>query len=192
MKHVALGFGIQNYTCADVAAQPLAQGAVAMLYDITKLYPSQNRKSLDHSAWEFLTSQALAHHKVPLNLNPGGVGASSTKPFPKDKPLKLEGYGKFPFIGHHYFDAAGVPVFDFPKTDEVLIAKKLDGIKAPATADVGPEGTGAVDWLYLGDAGGSIGVTYVYRVYTAGGSSHGCQAKGTDSTSYTTMYWFYG
>ncbi|EWY79328.1 hypothetical protein FOYG_17506 [Fusarium oxysporum NRRL 32931] len=69
---------------------------------------------------------------------------------------------------------------------------KIDGIKAPASAPAGPEGTGAVDWLYLGDIGGSQGVSFVYRVLTAGGASHGCEVQGTDSTSYTTLYWLYG
>ncbi|EXK24366.1 hypothetical protein FOMG_18903 [Fusarium oxysporum f. sp. melonis 26406] len=105
----------------------------------------------------------------------------------------VEGLRKsIPYLGRHFFNAAGVPTFDLDKASQLFVAKKIDGIKAPASAPAGPEGTGAVDWLYLGDAGDSQGVSLVYRVLTAGGASHGCKAKGTDSTSYTTLYWFYG
>ncbi|RGP73400.1 hypothetical protein FLONG3_6346 [Fusarium longipes] len=193
LKHIALGFGIQNYTCADAAATPAAQGALAVLYDVTHLYPGQGIGSLNKDKWSSLTSDVLNTGKIPLNLNDNGVGASLTNPFPAKSSFKLESLRKdLPYLGHHYFNAAGVPTFDLDAANQLLICKKLDGIKAPASAPVGPEGTGAVDWLYLGDAGGSIGVSYVYRVLTAGGVSHGCKAKGVDSTSYTTLYWFYG
>ncbi|KAL9572172.1 hypothetical protein ACKAV7_003660 [Fusarium commune] len=160
LKHIALGFGIQNYSCAGAGATPAAVGALAVLYDVTCLYPGQARSSLKAKKWASLPSDVLNTRKVPLNRNDDG--ASPTL----------------------------VPTFDLDKANQLLIAK-IDGIKAPASAPVGPEGTGAVDWLYLGDAGGSQGVSFVYRVLTAGGASHGCKAKGTDSTSYTTFYWFY-
>ncbi|KAF5019158.1 hypothetical protein F66182_8837 [Fusarium sp. NRRL 66182] len=193
LKHIALGFGIQNYTCADAGANPTASGALAVLYDVTHLYPGQSSSSLPSAKFSSLTADVLNAHKVPLNLNKDGVGASLTKPFPKPASLSVHAYRKkLPFLGHHYFNAAGVPTFDLIKANQLHVSKKLDGIKAPASASPGPEGTGAVDWLYLGDAGGSHGVSYVYRVHTAGGASHGCKAQGTDSTSYTTQYWFYG
>ncbi|KAF4452735.1 hypothetical protein F53441_4446 [Fusarium austroafricanum] len=193
LKHIALGFGIQNYTCADAAATPAAVGALAVLYDVTHLYPGQSRSSLTQEKWASLTADVLNTGKVPLNLKENGVGASLTNPFPKSQDLQVQGLRqKLPYIGHHFFNAAGVPTFDLDKVSQLLLCKKIDGIKAPASAPAGPDGTGAVDWLYLGDSGGSIGVNSVYRVLTAGGASHGCKAKGTDSTSYTTLYWFYG
>ncbi|CAG7556018.1 unnamed protein product [Fusarium equiseti] len=193
LKHIALGFGIQNYTCADAAATPAAQGALAVLYDVTSFYPGQGLGSLPKDKWESFTSNVLNTGKIPLNLNENGVGASLTEPFIEKSSIKVDGVRKeLPYLGHHYFNAAGVPTFDLDTVNQLLLCKKLDGIKAPASASAGPEGTGAVDWLYLGDAGGSIGVSYVYRVQTAGGASHGCKAKGVDSTSYATLYWFYG
>ncbi|KAH7464300.1 hypothetical protein FOMA001_g17721 [Fusarium oxysporum f. sp. matthiolae] len=175
LKHIALGFGIQNYTCADTAASPTPVGALAVLYDVTHLYPGQG-----HTL------------KVPLNLNEKGTGASLVKPFPKKQDLKIRSLSKkIPYLGHHYFNAAGVPTFDLDKARQLLVAKKIGDIKAPASSPAGPEGTGAVNWLFLGDAGGSHGISYAYRVLTAGGASHGCKAKGADSTSYTAMYWFY-
>ncbi|KAJ4157895.1 hypothetical protein ACKLNR_015182 [Fusarium oxysporum f. sp. zingiberi] len=192
LKHIALGFGIQNYSCAEAGATPAAIGALAVLYDVTCLYPGQAHSSLKAKKWASLPSDVLNTRKVPLNRNDDG-GASLTNPFPKKQPLKVEGLRKsIPYLGRHFFNAAGVPTFDLDKANQLLIAKKIDGIKAPASAPAGPEGTSAVDWLYLGDAGGSQGVSLVYRVLTAGGASHGCKAKGTDSTSYTTLYWFYG
>ncbi|KAM0555094.1 hypothetical protein ACHAPJ_006443 [Fusarium lateritium] len=191
LKHIALGFGIQNYTCTEAGVDPKAAGALAVLYDVTELYPGQGRSSLSQEKWNSLTADILNTHQVPLNRD-GNGGASLTNPFPKKQSLQFEGYRKIPYIGHHFFNAAGVPTFDLDKVKQLLISKKLDGIKAPASASAGPEGTGAVDWLYLGDAGGSTGVSSVYRVLTAGGASHGCKAPGTDSTSYATLYWFYG
>ncbi|EMT69211.1 hypothetical protein NOF04DRAFT_19583 [Fusarium oxysporum II5] len=192
LKHIALGFGIQNFSCAEAGVTPAAIGALAVLYDVTCLYPGQAHSSLKAKKWASLPSDVLNTRKVPLNRNDDG-GASLTNPFPKKQPLKVEGLRKsIPYLGRHFFNAAGVPTFDLDKASQLFVAKKIDGIRAPASAPAGPEGTGAVDWLYLGDAGGSQGVSLVYRVLTAGGASHGCKAKGTDSTSYTTLYWFYG
>ncbi|TVY62396.1 hypothetical protein Focb16_v004145 [Fusarium oxysporum f. sp. cubense] len=192
LKHISLGFGIQKYSCAGAGAAPAAVGALAVLYDVACLYPGQARSSLTAKKWASLPSDVLNTRKVPLNRNDDG-GASLTSPFPRKQPLKVEGLRKsIPYLGRHFFNAAGVPTFDLDKANQLFVAKKIDGIKAPASAPAGPEGTGAVDWLYLGDAGGSQGVSLVYRVLTAGGASHGCKAKGTDSTSYTTLYWFYG
>ncbi|RSL55892.1 hypothetical protein CEP54_009149 [Fusarium duplospermum] len=192
LKHIALGFGIQNYTCKGEGSDATAAGALAMLYDVTHLYPGQSRGSLSQEKWAALTATALSSHEIPLNLNTYGVGASSINPFPQNAPLELDGYRKIPFAGHHYFNANGVPTFDLTQDQQLLFGKKVAGVKAPTSASAGPDGTGAVDWLYLGDAGGSYGVTSVYRVFTAGGNAHGCKSTGTDSTSYTAMYWFYG
>ncbi|KAH7489605.1 hypothetical protein FOMA001_g2266 [Fusarium oxysporum f. sp. matthiolae] len=77
-------------------------------------------------------------------------------------------------------------MFDLDQVNQFLVAKKINNINAPETAPTGPENTGAVGWLYLGDAGGSYGVSLVYPVLTGGGS------KGTDSPTYTAHHWFYG
>ncbi|SCO54589.1 uncharacterized protein FFNC_15585 [Fusarium fujikuroi] len=192
LMHIALGFGIQNYTCATSDATPAATGALAVLYDITHLYPGQGHSSLTPRKWTSFSSDVLKREKVPLNLESDG-GASLTSPFPKNQPLKVESLQKnIPYLGHHFFNSAGVPTFDLDKVDKLLVAKKIKSIKAPSSASAGPEGTGAIDWLYLGDAGGSHGVSIAYRVLTAGGASHGCAAKANDSISYTAFYWFYG
>lgn len=192
LTRIVLGFGIQNYTCTDVNSDPSAIGALAMLYDITDLYPGKSRRSLKAREWVKLSSKALNSHDVPLTMIPGGIGADSDHPFPKNAALKLSGMASIPFVGDHFFNSNGTPTFHIGR--DVFFGKKLAAVNAPTCADAGPDGTGAVPWLYLGDAGSSVGVKYVYRVFTAGGNSHGCDVveAGDDSTSYATMYWFYG
>jgi hypothetical protein len=207
LKAIALGFGIQNYTCQSATASAVATGAVAMLYDITKLYPGQGPKSLSAEAFNALTTTALWNHDVPLNFDPvtpdriaGSKPASLTKPFTASEPLKLEGLEPIPFAGHHFFRADGKPAFVVNKDvgntgkDGInYVAKKDDSIDAPASADKGPEGTGVVGWLQLGALEGTKGASTMYRVVTAGGNSHGCSSGGSaDSVSYTAQYWFFG
>jgi hypothetical protein len=125
--------------------------------------------------------------KVPLDRN-GDGGALSSNPLPKKQSLKVKTlHRNIPYLGRHFFNA--VPTLNLGKVNQLLVAKKIEGTKAPSSAPVGPEGTGEVDWLYLGNAGGSRGVSRVYRVLTAGGTSHGGKAKGMNSTSYTALYW---
>lgn len=200
LKYIALGFGIQNYTCASVGATPTATGALAMLYDITNLYPKQGFGSLSQEKWDNLTSYVIRNAKVPLNFDPtlkdrvepSAPGASATKPFPRDAPLYVKGYWPFPFLGHHIFTKDGVPNFNINDGEINLFAAKDAGVPAPAKADIGPMGTGTVPWLALRSRPESVGARYVYRVSTAGGNSHGCAKRaGQDSTSYTAAYWVY-
>ncbi|KAH7169772.1 uncharacterized protein B0J16DRAFT_419334 [Fusarium flagelliforme] len=147
-------------------------------------------EDIQANEWASLPSAVLNTGKVPLNRN-GDGGALSSNPSPKKQSLKVKSlHRNIPYLGRHSFNAAGVPTFNLGKVNQLLVAKKIEGIKAPFSAPVGPEGTGAVDWLYLGNTGGSRGVSRVYRVLTAGGTSHGCKAKGMNSTSYTALYWF--
>ncbi|KAG8418482.1 hypothetical protein J3458_005891 [Metarhizium acridum] len=200
LLHIALGFGIQNYTCASVGASPAATGALAMLYDITSLYPGQSSQSLSREDWDGLTCRVLRTHEVPLNFNsstegrvdPESPGASQTNPFPEDAPLDLDCL-ELDFLGHHLFNSAGVPEFILDSGKINVLAGKNAAVDAPANADKGPDGTGAVAWLQLGAKEGTVGdAKLVYRVATAGGNSHGCEkAAGQDSTKYTAMYWFY-
>lgn len=187
LKHIALGFGIQNYTCSGAGATASATGALAMLYDITDYYPGTKRKSLSQDDFEHLTGDVLDSLAVPLNLVSTG-GASATDPFTKAKALKFDG-NSFPFLGHHYFNSAGTPTFDLGS--ELLHGSKSAAVDAPASANPGPKGTGAVAWLYLTDAGSSYGLSSVYRVLTAGGNAYSCSGAGSQSVSYTAQYWFY-
>ncbi|KAI9889450.1 MAG: hypothetical protein M1814_005313 [Vezdaea aestivalis] len=100
-----------------------------------------------------------------------------------------------PTLGNHYFDAAGVPTFDLGRGG-LLKAAKSAAVDAPASADKGPDGTGAVPWLYLTakPGAGSVNLAAVYRVVTSGGAApSSCAGQpGVVSIDYATQYWFYG
>jgi hypothetical protein len=192
-----LGFGIQNYTCESTESTANAIGALAMLYDITALYPGQSCRALPIEEFNKLTSRILHSTSIPLNLQqPPWLGADPLDPFiTPGEDLQLDGLDDpIPFVGHHFFNRRKVPQFQVEGAQgEVnFLASKLDSIAAPSSADAGADGTGAVDWLYLGASEGTIGGSFLYRVITAGGKSHGCSSgNAVDSTSYTTQYWIY-
>ncbi|KAK1468426.1 malate dehydrogenase [Colletotrichum paranaense] len=196
LKHIALGHGIQNYTCTSVNATAItatATGALAGLYDAQPLYPATGPASLASvDIFNGLTTNAV--WSTPLPLTSDGTskfGASATTPFPAKADLVMPGIAPMKQLGVHFFDNTGVPTFQVG--EDLFRGAKLNGTKAPASADVGPEKTGSVDWLLLGDKGGSKGVTAVYRVVTAGGVAHQCTTPGaTDSVPYAAYYWFYG
>jgi hypothetical protein len=87
-------------------------------------------------------------------------------------------------------------VFDLSAAGLKAVVKKVGNVSAPAKADKGIIGTGAVAWLKLDDneAGQSQGLTSVYRVITAGGNPQACSVAGVgvQSVPYTTYYWFFG
>lgn len=181
LKHVNVGRGVQNYTCASPTSMPLAIGAMAALYDITTLAftsPDTLNAIPPTAAYLPLTSNLIQGY--PLMIP--STSSSSV--------------GSYPVIGSHYFTADGTPTFDLTTVREIFFGKKDASVKAPAGANVGPDGTGAVDWLALGDKGKSVGLGQVYRVVTAGGnppaSCQGRAANAVISVPYAAQYWFYG
>jgi hypothetical protein len=113
-------------------------------------------------------------------------------------PVSTTGYtlpppiGTITPLGHHFFDAAGTPTFNLTAVNKILFGAKTGDIKAPATANKGPAGTGAVDWLQLTNATGSVGLQMVYRVVTAGGAAPvDCASTALISVQYAAEYWFY-
>jgi hypothetical protein len=170
IKHITIGHGIQNFTCASSNATPVAIGALANLYDVTTLAFTNET--------EIAEIPPIAAY-LPLDL------ASNAN-------LTIPGFGTFPRIGHHFFTSAGVPTFAFPTINELLSGKTLASINAPAGSNPGPAGTGATTWLDLGDKGGSMGLSGVYRVLTAGGLPYKtCQGQNsTISVPYSASYWF--
>lgn len=157
---------------------------------MTKFYPGQGPESLTIEQFDGLTSSAINNLPVPLNLNdPTNIALGATaEPFPADAPLAVDGIS-IPFAGHHFFNGEGVPQFRLGSID--VLAALADRIPAPEGADPGPDNTGTVAWLELDAVEGSVGASLVYRVVTAGGTSHGCAAAGDDSTAYTAQYWFF-
>ncbi|KAG9239638.1 hypothetical protein BJ875DRAFT_85882 [Amylocarpus encephaloides] len=173
LKYVALGRGIQNYTCSEVGKRGAAIGAVATLYDATDLAYS---------------NEALLHSLPGMVVNLPVASAGSVRTAIKRVNLSV--------LGHHFFDAAGTPVFQLDN-GKVIYATKTENVKAPGSAPKGPAGTGAVDWLklitklnYVG--GVSNGLSEVYRIETAGGVSTLCTAaSGVISVEYAAEYWFF-
>jgi hypothetical protein len=104
-----------------------------------------------------------------------------------------------PVLGEHFFNSALQPTFDLYAVNAQLLAKKAGDVPAPADACPGPDGAGAVDWLYLTDASNGDGATFggitaVYRVETAGGACPGtCQNSSSSfQVPYSAEYWYYG
>jgi hypothetical protein len=102
-----------------------------------------------------------------------------------------------PVLGNHYFDFNGTPTFNLSAKSKMLFAGKKEAVNAPANADKGPSGTGAVQWLMLLAKpdyayGTSVGLGEVYRIETAGGNSPLCtEASGVITVDYAAEYWFY-
>jgi len=177
LKYVALGLGTQNYTCATPhsTAVPAGNGAKAQLYDV---------------GWFLEIDQAMIPALPPMAL--GMFGMSNGE-------LNLAHMLGLPVLGRHFFNAALQPTFDLFAVNAQLLAKKVGDIPAPAGASAGPDGSGAVDWLYLADNSNGNGATFgginsVYRVETAGGKSPPTCANSSASFEvvYATEYWFYG
>ncbi|KAK3953745.1 hypothetical protein QBC32DRAFT_110466 [Pseudoneurospora amorphoporcata] len=200
LKKIAIGHGIQNYTCSGPDATPSATGALAVLYDVTTLYPGLSKTaSLSIEAFNSLPHALLWDRPVPLNRpSNSSYSANTSSPFPSSHE-DLKGLANCPalkYAGHHYFDSTGTPTFDLDAIGMKASVLKTGSVSAPKDADRGVLDTGAVAWLRLTDSGKGMskGVNLVYRVITAGGNAEGCGAAGvgtTQSVPYTTFYWFY-
>lgn len=195
LKFIALGFGVQNYTCGQQGGNSTAKGALAVLYDITNLHPDLGPSSLSQNDFDNLASNVLANSPVPLNFRSsteGRVdanfpGASPTEPFVQDADLAVWGSKPLPFMGHHFFDSEGVPVF-FSRDGQINMAVRLlKGVDAPKKDNAGKD-TESVQWLALKSKDDG---KLVYRLLTAGGVAHGCKQAGDDSAAYAATYWFY-
>lgn len=145
LQFVAIGRGIQNYTCSGAGAVPVQQGAIATLYDATAL--ARTNVALLH------TIPAI----VVYRPKPSGYMAVSNQ--------------HFSVLGDHFFDSASTPTFNLTtiKPFQTAFVAKTLGVAAPAGASAGPAGTGAVAWLDLNHKTGypTMGPSQVYRVVTA-------------------------
>ncbi|OBT60901.1 hypothetical protein VE03_10814 [Pseudogymnoascus sp. 23342-1-I1] len=177
LKFVTLGRGVQNYTCSGDYGTPVAVGAIAEIFEITAL-----------AQWNPVSPLFTGLPAAAAYLTIPGVQQLLNTRMPAGNPATI--------IGKHYFTSAGVPTFDLYARSKKLSSKLVAKVSAPANANVGPAGTGAVGWLKLDDAGGSVGLKEVYRVYTAGGnppaSCSGHTAGAVFTVEYAAMYWFYG
>lgn len=143
----------------------MALGAVATLFDATKLADAD---------------EAAVHAIPPMIVY-----------IPLPSSSLAVASGNLPILGHHYFDAAGTPTFDLSSVGKILYGAKTGDVKAPSTANKGPAGTGAVDWLQLTKKATytSVGEQVVYRVETAGGSAPtNCTSTDLITVQYAAEY----
>lgn len=199
LKHVALGHGYQNYTC-DSAGVSTATGALAVLYDVSPFHPGHEHAVRSLDDWFAIAKMCSYTMDPQLRLDSASTAARvagaekqvniDSPFFSPNKPINIVGVpGELKPIGVHYFDVNKVPTFAVG--NDLFASKKLDAVDAPNTAAPGQNGEKPVGWLYLGDAGGSTGIDYVYRVNTVGGSKHDCDVAGDDSTEYSAFYYMY-
>ncbi|KAF2265141.1 hypothetical protein CC78DRAFT_532586 [Lojkania enalia] len=164
LAHVAIGRGTQNYTCASADAKPVANGAMATLFNATC---STVRAPVILSD---LTKYAL---KYPVPTSEIATQMQS---------------------GHHEFNVDKAPFFsldtDLHKYGTVN-AKLVANSTAPATASEGPNGLGSVPWLKLIGKDGDY--KEIYRLDTAGGvAPKTCEGMGSEFTiQYVATYWFW-
>lgn len=184
-KYVALGLGVQNYTCASTSATPVAAGALATLFDATNAY-AKFPALIDHSTEPYL--------KIYEKQSCSKFGNPNVA---DDSCEQKANFARLPVIGHHYFaniNGKGVPSFDVQH--DYLSCAKYGDVKAPSDAYAGSNNAGAVDWLFLADDtnGRTHGLKEVYRVETVGGvPAAGACSSGAKSigVKYAAQYWFY-
>jgi hypothetical protein len=174
LKHVAIGRGVQNYTCdtKNATAAPQAFGAVATLFNascIASTYPD--------------LLNLLPKVAMQFNLS--------------DSESPRMGAANLAISGHHFFTNTTTPFFNLD-TDEMKLGEvpcvKNSSVNAPTDAPKGQQNEDAVAWLKLFARDGATGdLQEVYRVETAGGSPpKTCTGMpATFSVQYSAQYWFY-
>ncbi|EXJ61920.1 hypothetical protein A1O7_02351 [Cladophialophora yegresii CBS 114405] len=175
LEHVALGRGVQNYTCPNATATPAAAGAVAKFYNVSCIAAD----------WPDLLA--------PIS----NLALENSRP--AEPALVLEP-SNLQLSAHHFFSNTTTPVFAFDATTSpdlgTIFSAKGNSSDAPATALAGVDGSGngAVPWLYLTTRPTTTGATKaVYRLNTAGGQPPETCADmpATFSVEYSAVYWFW-
>ncbi|KAL2126127.1 hypothetical protein VTI74DRAFT_1641 [Chaetomium olivicolor] len=154
LKHVAIGRGTQNYTCAsgNPSDAPKAVGAVATLFNASCVVAASPDLAftLARAALQFPLDQS----ETTQRLSPSNLGVS----------------------GVHFFTADGTPFFNLDVSSSWKLGEipcgKNGSAPAPKDAPKGLKGEGAVPWLKLNAKPGATGgLQEVYRVETVGGSA---------------------
>jgi len=191
--YIALGVGVQNYTCTNGTFGSI--GAVAALYDISCAHCLPGKPS------SFFTSIPSIIEPI-MPTSPPLSSASAIDAFLQTKlPATLSGvFGKglsTDLLGQHYFVPNPLPggtgisaKFDFTSASQkgdpnaFVTLKKIGDLAAPT-------GKQDVDWLELANIQGSL-AQYVFRVNTAGGQpASTCTGTETTSVKYAAEYWFF-
>ncbi|KAJ7255808.1 hypothetical protein B0H12DRAFT_1112929 [Mycena haematopus] len=173
---VAIGVGVQNYTCSAATSTYTTIGAVASLFDISCIDRTPAFATIQTTAYK-----AWAGTKSGVSPNTVGpkVGAEN-------------------LLGYHYFvtspSGTGIsPKWDFTSTGKFagnstafILAAKAGDIPAPTTPATN------VDWLALNNVQGSL-ASKVFRVDTVNGQPPTSCTPGSANISvkYTAKYYLY-
>jgi len=175
---VAIGVGVQNYSCSSTTSTYTSTGAVAELYNIACLVHTPQLATIANEAYALWS-------KVPGN-NAAEI------------PKCLEGLN-FLKLGAHYFITNPVtgtglsPKWDFTSTGSNAGDENAFVVAAKAGDLPAPTGPGDVDWLSLTKVQGDL-ATQVFRVATVKGQPPASCTPGSApiSVKYTAQYWLYG
>ncbi|EPQ52251.1 malate dehydrogenase [Gloeophyllum trabeum ATCC 11539] len=176
---IALGVGVQNYTCSSAGTYTNI-GAVAEVFDISCLYNMPAFASIQntaYTAWEHAPASLTAQEVIAMLSN---------------MPVKV-------VLGQHYFvpnpitGSGTSPKWDFTSAAYAGNPNAF-AIGARTGNLASPDGAANVDWLQLKVVQGNL-ATSVYRVNTVGGQLPGsCSPSDTTvhSVKYTSKYYFFG
>ncbi|KAJ6028157.1 hypothetical protein N7540_003733 [Penicillium herquei] len=174
LKHIAIGRGTQNYTCANStsAAVPVSIGAAATLFDASCV----------------ATKSMNLLHEMPAVIGSSPVGSLAFLA----ELLSHSTNSSNLILGEHYFNAAGDPVLDLRLSglSDWVVASKTASVNAPQCSSTAVQN---VAWLQLDRLYGN-GIEEVYRVETYQGSAP-ATCSGLNKTvvvQYAAEYWFYG
>ncbi|VDB88881.1 unnamed protein product [Peniophora sp. CBMAI 1063] len=167
-RFVALGVGVQNYTCSSTGTFSNI-GAIAELFDIS----------------------CIASEPVQLKAYEGWSASSQTAL----EFIDTIGHRSF-VLGQHYFIAnptaggANEPKFDFTN-DRLAGDTQAFAVSSRAGDIVAPTGSGDIDWLLLNTTSGDL-AQQIFRIATVGGTdASACTAGETASVKYVAKYFFY-
>ncbi|KAJ7731928.1 hypothetical protein DFH07DRAFT_991053 [Mycena maculata] len=173
--YVALGVGIQNYSCSSTTAAYSSIGAVASLFDLSCLDQTSGFANIQTTAFNLWSA-------APASLVASSVGGQVGAPN---------------LLGYHYFvigpSGSLSPEWDFTSTgtnagnsSAFVIGAKVGDIASPTAPSTD------VDWLALNDVEGSL-ASKIFRIDTVGGQPPtSCVAGSADiSVKYTAKYYLY-
>jgi len=170
-EYVALGVGVQNYTCESGVWT--SAGAVAALFDVSCLVGSSYFDRLPDIAYDLLPNvdECNAAHAV----------------------LHLPHVGRLKPLINHFFvpnpavNGTGVsPRFNLAHHKSFVTTKKVAALDSP-------DGSENIPWLQLEEVQGNL-ASQVFRVNTVKGQPPGsCNAPSNKvlSVHYAAVYWFF-
>jgi len=171
--HIAVGVGVQNYTCDAATQKYTSVGAVAELFDISCLSGNplafKNIQDVWFADWSRMPESFTVFDLVKENK------------------------GNRDVLGQHYFIQNGTAIA--PKFDFTSASQKGNPDAYSVCAKVGdlPVSSSNVDWLSLKSVEGDL-AAMVYRVDTRSGRPPASCVAGSPllSVKYTAKYWFFG